>query len=167
MDIGEDREKGRFKNWQLCGVWNWKLLFCRHRTIKLDQSCTCFAKSSIKLFVLPSVTREYHPKILKAFRSAAVYCRLNVPAFFQKRLWSSGCKKCKATPLRFLKTQEAQPSTDSTECWRNLFWITCALLANAWWAAALVHWLKSSICKHCKTWVFWQICHTSAQIFYG
>jgi len=31
MTTGEDRNKDRFKNWQLSGVW--KLRFCHHRAI--------------------------------------------------------------------------------------------------------------------------------------
>jgi len=31
MTIGKDRNKYRFENWQLCGVW--KLPFCGHRAL--------------------------------------------------------------------------------------------------------------------------------------
>ena len=56
MVVGEDRNKNRCKNWQLCGVWN--LPFCDHRPRKLTQTCVCFTNLSINLLVLPSVTPE-------------------------------------------------------------------------------------------------------------
>jgi len=55
---GEDRNKDRFKTWQLYGLW--KLPFCDHRAIKLTQNCVCFTNPGINLLVPPSVTRKYH-----------------------------------------------------------------------------------------------------------
>jgi len=40
MTVDEDRNKDRFQNWQLCGVW--MLPFCLHRATKLTQNCACF-----------------------------------------------------------------------------------------------------------------------------
>jgi len=45
MTIGKDRNKDRFENWQLCGVW--KLPFCGHRTINLTQNWVSFANPCI------------------------------------------------------------------------------------------------------------------------
>jgi len=63
MTIGEDCDKDRFKSWQLFGVW--KLLFCDHRAIKFIQNCGCFTNPCINLVVPPSVTREYHLKLIE------------------------------------------------------------------------------------------------------
>ena len=63
MDIGENRNKDRFKNWQLCGVR--KLPFCDHRAIKLTQNCVCFTNPCTNLLIPPSSTREYHPEVLE------------------------------------------------------------------------------------------------------
>jgi len=61
--IGKDRNKHRFKNWQLCGVW--KLTFSDHRAVKLTQKWVSFNNTCINLLVPPSVTREKHPEVLK------------------------------------------------------------------------------------------------------
>ena len=63
MTIGEDRNKDRFKNWQLCSVW--KLPFCDHRAIKLTQNYVCFTNPCINLLVPSSVTHENHHWSLK------------------------------------------------------------------------------------------------------
>jgi len=63
MTTGEDRNKHRLNNGQLCGVW--KLPFCHHRPIKLTQNCIWFTKPCIDLLAWSSVTREYHPKVLE------------------------------------------------------------------------------------------------------
>ena len=50
--IGEgrkDRNKDRFKNWQLCSVW--KFLFCDHTAIKLTQNCACFTNPCVNFHV--------------------------------------------------------------------------------------------------------------------
>ena len=65
MIIGEARSKDRFKNWRLCGVW--QLPFCDHRAVKLTRNCVCFTNPCINLPVTPSVSHEYHPKILELF----------------------------------------------------------------------------------------------------
>jgi len=56
-------EQDRFKNWQLFGVW--KLPFCYHRAIKLTQSWICYISPCIYPLVQPSVTCEYHLKVLQ------------------------------------------------------------------------------------------------------
>jgi len=40
MTVGEDRDKDRFQNWKLCGVW--KFPFCHHRAMKLTQNWVWF-----------------------------------------------------------------------------------------------------------------------------
>jgi len=65
MTTGGDRNKDRFENWKICGVW--KLPFCDHRAIKLTQNCVWLAELYMNLHDLLSVTREYHPKILELF----------------------------------------------------------------------------------------------------
>ena len=63
MTIGEDRNKDRFKNWKLCVLWN--LPFRNHGAKKLTQNWVCFTNPCINLFVLTSVTCEYHSKVLE------------------------------------------------------------------------------------------------------
>jgi len=63
MTTVEDRNKDRFKNWKLCGLW--KIPFHHHGAIKLTQNCVCFTNPCINLFVPTSVTREYHLKVLE------------------------------------------------------------------------------------------------------
>ena len=63
MTTGEDRNKKRFKDWKLCGLW--KLPFHHHGAIKLRQNCPCFTHTCVNLFVPTSVTRKYHPKVLE------------------------------------------------------------------------------------------------------
>ena len=63
MTKGEDRNKDRFKNWQLCGFW--KLPFRHHGAIKLTQKCVCFTNPCISPFIPTSVTCAYHPKVLE------------------------------------------------------------------------------------------------------
>jgi len=64
MTKDEDRNKDRFKKWNLCGVW--KFPYCGHRAIKLMQNCGCFINPRVNLLVSPSVTRAraYQPKVL-------------------------------------------------------------------------------------------------------
>jgi len=57
--IGKDRNKDRFEDWQLCGVW--KLPFCDHRAIKLTPNCISFTNPCINILAPNSVTRNYHP----------------------------------------------------------------------------------------------------------
>jgi len=84
MTKGEDRKKCRFVKWQLCGVW--KLPFCDHSAIKLTQNRVCFTNPRIKLLVLPSVTRECHPKVLELLD--LLQC---IAAYLQRTLpWVSG-----------------------------------------------------------------------------
>ena len=56
MTIGKDRNKDRFKNWQLCDVW--KLPFCDYRPIKLTQNCVSFTNPCINL--LPPLLNTTH-----------------------------------------------------------------------------------------------------------
>ena len=63
MTAGADRNKDRFKNWKLCGLW--KLPFRNHRAINLTQNCVCFTNPCINLFFSTSFTREYHPEVLE------------------------------------------------------------------------------------------------------
>jgi len=57
------RNKDRFENWQLFGLW--KLPFRNDGAIKLTQNCICFINPCINPFVPTSVTREYNPKVLE------------------------------------------------------------------------------------------------------
>jgi len=43
----------------------WKVPFCDHGAMTLTQNCICFTNLCIKPLVLPSVTREYHLKVLE------------------------------------------------------------------------------------------------------
>ena len=53
MTTDEDRNKDRFKNWQLCGVW--MLPCCDHKAIRLTQNCVRFPiRVSVSLFRLQS-----------------------------------------------------------------------------------------------------------------
>jgi len=63
MTIGEDRNKGRFINRQLCGAG--KLPYDDHGVVKLKQNCVFVNNPCINLLVLPSVIREYHHKLLE------------------------------------------------------------------------------------------------------
>jgi len=51
------------KNGKLCSLR--KLSFRNHGAIKLTQNCIRFSNPCINLFVLTSVTREYHPEVLE------------------------------------------------------------------------------------------------------
>jgi len=85
MNIVEDRNKDRLKNWRLCGVW--KLPCCDHRGIKLTQNCVCFINPCVSLLVPDSVTRAYHPKLLQLL-DLMLQC---IAAYFQHALsWVSG-----------------------------------------------------------------------------
>jgi len=77
MTTGEDRNKDRFKNWQLCGVW--KLPFRHHGAMKLTQNWACFTYPCINLFIPTSVTLNTIPRYLNVFTCCSVLrhtCRI-------------------------------------------------------------------------------------------
>jgi len=39
--------------------------FFLHRAIKLTQNCVCFTNLSINVLTMPSIIREYHPKVIE------------------------------------------------------------------------------------------------------
>jgi len=64
MTIGKNRNKDRFKNWQLCNVWN--LPFCDHWAINLTQNCVSSTNPYINLLAPPSVTgKQATPQVLE------------------------------------------------------------------------------------------------------
>jgi len=71
--VGEDRNKVRLKNCQLCGIW--KLPFCDHRAIELTQVCVCFTNHvSISLFLFTSFVNTT-PRYLTS-QHAQMHCPL-------------------------------------------------------------------------------------------
>ena len=49
MTVGEDQNKNRYKNWQLCSIWKFPL--CDHGTIKLAHNYVCFINPWINLLM--------------------------------------------------------------------------------------------------------------------
>ena len=89
MTICKDRNKDRFENWQLCGVWKLVLPFCDHRAIKLTQNCFSFANPCINLLAPPSATRKYAtPRCLNVSTCCSVLpltCSIHCLGFVERR----------------------------------------------------------------------------------
>jgi len=70
MTTGEDRNKDRFKNWQL---------FESSRFIQSDKAhaeLRLLNQSAYHFLVPPSVTREYHPKVLERYLLQCIVAHL-------------------------------------------------------------------------------------------
>ena len=71
MTTGEDRDKDRFKNWNLC-VFS-KLPFGHHGAIKLMRNCVCFTNPCInRFFRLPSLVNTT-PRYLNVSTCCSVF----------------------------------------------------------------------------------------------
>ena len=57
------KNKDRFKNSKLCGLW--KLPYRHHGAIKFKQNWVFLSNLCINILVATSVTRQYHPKVLE------------------------------------------------------------------------------------------------------
>jgi len=57
------KNKDRFKNSKLCGLW--KLPYRHHGAIKFKQNWVFLSNLRINILITTSVTRQYHPKVLE------------------------------------------------------------------------------------------------------
>jgi len=73
--MDEDRSKDRFKNCELCGLWN--VLFCGYETMKLHD---CFANACFK----PLLCRSSLPSLANTTRSCFT-CSIRWRGFLEER----------------------------------------------------------------------------------
>jgi len=113
MTKGEDRNKDRFKNWQLCDLW--ELPFRHHGAIKPTQTCVSFTNPCINPFVPTSVTLNTTPRCLNVSTCYSVF-------LLTCRIHCLGCLERHNTSiflvLNFVPAWSHAAENRSNACWR-------------------------------------------------